>query len=168
MQLEFFEREMGRVQDRFNETFGAQVVCDMNARQTTILAICQIRILARNIDQAQLNKAYYDYFFEGLLKSVVTAILPILFTAAYINHAYAPESLIRLIGREYIFTFSRAGGDPIAVSAFSPPLSSDILIVSLPGSRAIISISASRISSVSSSSMSALPPPNSLRKICWK
>jgi len=49
MQLEFFEREMGRVQDRFNETFGAQVVCDINARQTAILAICQMGILARKI-----------------------------------------------------------------------------------------------------------------------
>ena len=49
MQFEFFEREMGRVQDRFNETFGAQVVCDINARQTVILAICQMGILARKI-----------------------------------------------------------------------------------------------------------------------
>ena len=30
--------------------------------------------LARNIDQAQLNKVYYDYFFEGLLKNILTTI----------------------------------------------------------------------------------------------
>jgi len=76
------------------------------------------KILARNIDQAQLNKAYYDYFFEGFLKSIATAILPILFFAAYVNHAYGPEKLIRLIGQKTIFSFSRASGDPIAVSAF--------------------------------------------------
>jgi hypothetical protein len=74
--------------------------------------------LARNIDQARLNKAYYDYFFEGFLKSIITAILPILFTAAYINGAYAPEKLMRIIGREHIFTISRSGAEPIAVSAF--------------------------------------------------
>ncbi len=76
------------------------------------------KALARNIDQAKLNKAYYDYFFEGLLKSIITAILPILFTAAYINGAYAPEKLMQAVGREYIFILSRSGGDPIAVSAF--------------------------------------------------
>ncbi len=76
------------------------------------------KALARNIDQARLNKAYYDYFFEGLLKSIITAILPILFTAAYINRAYGPETLVHLIGREHIFSISRSGEDPIAVSAF--------------------------------------------------
>jgi len=76
------------------------------------------KILARNIDQAQLNKAYYDYFFEGFLKSIATAILPILFFAAYVNYAYGPEKLLRQIGRETIFLFQRASGEPIAVSAF--------------------------------------------------
>ncbi len=76
------------------------------------------KALARNIDQAQLNKAYYDYFFEGFLKSIATAILPILFAAAYINHAYGPQKLTQLIGREFLFVFSRQGGDPVKVSAF--------------------------------------------------
>jgi len=76
------------------------------------------KILARNIDQAQLNKAYYDYFFEGFLKSIATAILPILFFAAYVNYAYGPEKLLRQIGRKTIFLFPRASGEPIAVSAF--------------------------------------------------
>jgi len=76
------------------------------------------KVLARNIDQAQLNKAYYDYFFEGFLKSIATAILPILFTAAYVNHAYEPEKLMQLIGRKVLFLFPRQGSDPITVSAF--------------------------------------------------
>ena len=76
------------------------------------------KTLARNIDQAQLNKAYYDYFFEGFLKSIATAILPILFTAAYVNHAYEPEKLMRLIGRKVLFLFPRQSGESIAVSAF--------------------------------------------------
>ena len=76
------------------------------------------KILARNIDQAKLNKAYYDYFFEGFLKSIATAILPILFAAAYVNHAFGPENLVELIGRKVVFLFPRQGEDPIAVSAF--------------------------------------------------
>ena len=28
------------------------------------------RLLAKNIDQAKLNRLYYDYFFEGLLNNI--------------------------------------------------------------------------------------------------
>jgi uncharacterized membrane protein (DUF106 family) len=76
------------------------------------------KALARNIDQAQLNKAYYDYFFEGFLKSIITSILPILLTAAYINRAYSPENLNQQIGQAYIFKFSREASDPVIISAF--------------------------------------------------
>lgn len=76
------------------------------------------KALARNIDQGQLNKAYYDYFFEGLLKSIITTILPICFLAAYINSAYAPYNLIQLVGRDAIFKISRSDGDPVVISAF--------------------------------------------------
>lgn len=76
------------------------------------------KALARNIDQGQLNKAYYDYFFEGLLKSIITTILPILLLAAYINSAYSPENLNQYVGRDVIFTLSRSGGDPVLISAF--------------------------------------------------
>lgn len=76
------------------------------------------KALARNIDQAKLNKAYYDYFFEGFLKSILTSILPILFAAAYVNRAYAPDQLMKRLGREYIFNFSRSGGEPVIISSF--------------------------------------------------
>jgi hypothetical protein len=76
------------------------------------------KALARNIDQARLNKAYYDFFFEGFLKSIITTILPILLTAAYVNSAYAPENLVRYIGREHIFNFSRQDATPIIISSF--------------------------------------------------
>ncbi|BBO68753.1 hypothetical protein DSCA_26830 [Desulfosarcina alkanivorans] len=76
------------------------------------------KALARNIDQVQLNKAYYDYFFEGFLKSIITTILPILFAAAYVNRAYAPDNLMRLVGRDYIYKFSRSGSDPVVISSF--------------------------------------------------
>ena len=73
--------------------------------------------MARNIDQAKLNKVYYDYFFEGLLNSVLTTVLPILLMAAYVNEAYNPEKLQKLFGRSYVFGIPGTGDDPILVSA---------------------------------------------------
>ena len=54
------------------------------------------------------------------------------------------------------------------VSVFSPPLSSEMLRGSLPGGRATISMPLSRMSTPSSSTMSAWPPPKSLRNKLWK
>ena len=73
--------------------------------------------LAKNIDQAQLNKVYYDYFFEGFLKSILTTILPILLMAAYVNEAYNPEKLVKLFGRSHVFSIPGPGGEPILVGA---------------------------------------------------
>ncbi|CCK78561.1 MULTISPECIES: EMC3/TMCO1 family protein [Desulfobacula] len=63
------------------------------------------KALAKNIDQAQLNKAYYDYFFEGLLKNLISTVLPILLTAAYVTKIYTPQTLLTRFGNEWIFTF---------------------------------------------------------------
>jgi hypothetical protein len=76
------------------------------------------KALAKNIDQAELNKAYYDYFFEGFLKNMLTTILPLLLTAAYIAKAYNPENLLKIFGQPYIFRFADIGGKPVVVSAF--------------------------------------------------
>ena len=73
--------------------------------------------MARNIDQAKLNKVYYDYFFEGLLNNVLTTILPILLMAAYVNEAYNPEKLQKLFGRSHVFSIPGTGDDPILVGA---------------------------------------------------
>jgi len=73
--------------------------------------------MARNIDQAKLNKVYYDYFFEGLLNNVLTTILPILLMAAYVNEAYNPEKLQKLFGRSHVFSIPGIGDDPILVGA---------------------------------------------------
>ena len=73
--------------------------------------------LAKNIDQAQLNKVYYDYFFEGFLKNILTTILPILLMAAYVNEAYNPEKLMDLFGRSHVFSIPGFGGEPIFVGA---------------------------------------------------
>lgn len=76
------------------------------------------KALAKNIDKAELNKAYYDYFFEGFLKNILTTILPILLTAAYINRTYTPENLVIHFGRDHIFKFLRSSGDPLVIGAF--------------------------------------------------
>lgn len=63
------------------------------------------RGLAKNIDQAELNRAYYDYFFEGFLKSLVTTWLPIFLTLAYVNRIYTPANLIQRFETDHLFFF---------------------------------------------------------------
>ena len=62
--------------------------------------------LARNIDKAELNKVYYDYFFEGLLKNFITNVIPILFMVTYVTTVYTPETLLKRFGDEWVFSFS--------------------------------------------------------------
>ena len=71
------------------------------------------RLLAKNIDQAKLNKVYYDFFFEGFMLGIVTKYLPILIFAAYVNEAYRTENLITVFGREYVFKFTGSGPKPV-------------------------------------------------------
>jgi hypothetical protein len=73
--------------------------------------------LAKNIDQARLNKVYYDYFFEGLLSSLLTKYLPILIMLAYVNEAFKPDNLLKKFGREYIFKFANYNGEEIIVGS---------------------------------------------------
>ena len=62
------------------------------------------KAMARNIDQAKLNKAYYDYFFEGLMKNLVTTVLPVLTAIAYLSRTYTKESLTVKFGSPWVFT----------------------------------------------------------------
>jgi len=71
--------------------------------------------LAKNIDQAKLNRVYYDYFFEGLLSSLLTQYIPIFIMLAYVNEAYKPDKLMKNFGREYIFKFVNYDGEAILV-----------------------------------------------------
>ncbi len=75
------------------------------------------KALAKNIDQAKLNKVYYDYFFEGLLKNMLTIYLPVLCMAAYVNEAFRTDRMIEKFGRGYVFKFSKPSGEPILVGA---------------------------------------------------
>ena len=64
------------------------------------------KAMAKNIDQAELNRAYYDYFFEGLLKNFITNVLPILLMASYVMSVYTSQTLLERFGREWVFSIS--------------------------------------------------------------
>lgn len=75
------------------------------------------KALAKNIDQAELNKAYYDYFFEGFLKNILTSTLPVLLTATFIIKAYKPANLQKIFGQPHVFSFSGSGDKPVVIGA---------------------------------------------------
>lgn len=88
------------------------------------------KTLAKNIDKAKLNKAYYDYFLEGLLLGFITFYLPLISMAAYINEAYRSERLLELFGRDYVLKFG--AGEPVLIgSVFSFIISVLLIICSL-------------------------------------
>ena len=90
-----------------------------NLRQTALTCADREKgkALAKNIDQAGLNRAYYDYFFEGLLLGLVRKILPILFMAAYINEYFQPKRLVERFGQSHIFQFGSSGAEPVVIGA---------------------------------------------------
>ena len=53
MAINFFEKEVEKTQKRFNQTFGKQIVCNLEARQAAILSICRIGMLANKIKKAE-------------------------------------------------------------------------------------------------------------------
>ena len=56
MPVDFFDREVNKVQQRFNETFGVLDVCDLQMRQKTILSIINMMRLKDKIMSTQDNK----------------------------------------------------------------------------------------------------------------
>jgi hypothetical protein len=54
--IDFFEKEVKNVQQRFNETFGVMTVCDLNLRQRTILAIIRLCRLSEKIMSSSKDK----------------------------------------------------------------------------------------------------------------
>ncbi len=71
--------------------------------------------LARNIDSAKLNQAFYDYFIEGFLKNLVTNVLPILLMLAYVMKAYSPAELADRFNRQYVFFIETGGSTPTPI-----------------------------------------------------
>ncbi|MCD6584617.1 MAG: hypothetical protein J7K96_02535 [Desulfobacteraceae bacterium] len=77
----------------------------------------QGKAMAKNIDQATLNTAYYNYFFEGLLGSLVTKYLPVFLMLAYVNEAFKSDNLAKNFGQAYIYKFINYNGEVIVIGA---------------------------------------------------
>jgi hypothetical protein len=75
------------------------------------------KLLARNIDHARLNRIYYDYFFEGMLKSLATRFLPLLVVLAYVNDAFQPSRLLTDFGRDHLFQWPWLVAEPVSINA---------------------------------------------------
>lgn len=52
MRIDFFELELKKARDRFNQTFGKTKVCDLQSRFSAIFAICFMGIACRKIRNA--------------------------------------------------------------------------------------------------------------------
>ncbi len=77
----------------------------------------QGKAMAKNIDQARLNSAYYNFFFEGLLGSLLTKYLPVFLMLAYVNEAFKSDNLLKNFGQAYIFKFINYDGEVILIGA---------------------------------------------------
>ena len=53
MHIDFFKSELGKVWERFNETFGRVTVCNIRKRQSVMLAIVSMGLLQNKISGAQ-------------------------------------------------------------------------------------------------------------------
>lgn len=69
--------------------------------------------MARNIDKAELNRVYYDYFFEGLLLGIARRIAPIFFVTAFINEYYRPERMQEMFGQRFVLQIPTTSGTPV-------------------------------------------------------
>jgi hypothetical protein len=57
MAIDFFDREVTRLQDMFNEAFGNCPTTNINAQNAAIFAVAGIGVLAKKINKARDKKA---------------------------------------------------------------------------------------------------------------
>ena len=53
MKVDFFKKELDKVQDRFNQTFGIMPLCDLKLRQSVIFTICHMGCLAKEMAETK-------------------------------------------------------------------------------------------------------------------
>ena len=53
MPVNYFATELRKIQERFNQTFGSMVICDIKSRQHAILAIISMDRLQQRISKAK-------------------------------------------------------------------------------------------------------------------
>ena len=56
MKIDFFEKELFAVRERFNQTFGKQIVCNLKTRYRVTFAIIHMGMLAKKIARTK-NKS---------------------------------------------------------------------------------------------------------------
>ena len=64
MKIDFFERKVKKTQERFNQVFGTQTVCNIEERQTVIMAICWLSVLNKRIKGNAENAELVREFME--------------------------------------------------------------------------------------------------------
>jgi hypothetical protein len=83
MAIDFFDREVTRLQDMFNEVFGPRKICHLGMRLASIKAIISLKMLGNAIDRAKdkkdvrpeikqfmHNKKVVENFFDNQLKAI--------------------------------------------------------------------------------------------------
>ena len=60
MKINFFEKELVAVRQRFNQTFGNQIVCNLETRYRVILAVIHMGMLAKKICKTRDKSAVRD------------------------------------------------------------------------------------------------------------
>ena len=60
MPIDFFEKEVEKSQERFNQTYGMMVVCNLKLRQSAILCIINLGLLCRKINAAKRKHEMKD------------------------------------------------------------------------------------------------------------
>ena len=68
MAINYFDQELCKIQQHFNETFGNLIVCDLMLRQKVILAIVAMGQLAQKIAEAN-NKDHVRYEIRRFMKA---------------------------------------------------------------------------------------------------
>ncbi len=56
MAVDFFEKEVSKAQDRFNQTFGRLTVCDIRTRQQAMLKIIRMSLIRNRIIQERVKE----------------------------------------------------------------------------------------------------------------
>jgi len=60
MPIDYFGKEVEKLQERFNETYGVMVVCNLKLRQAAILSIIKLSLLCRKITAKSKDDARQD------------------------------------------------------------------------------------------------------------
>ena len=76
MKVNFFEKELIKVRERFNQTFGKQTVCDLQTRAQVIIAVIHMGMLNNKIMKAKDKSMVRDDIRMFIrIKNTLTTIL---------------------------------------------------------------------------------------------